>query len=173
MLHRASPAPQEETRDLPHPRNPVNTLTCYSAPAPGSRPEGCCPSRYGRSPGSPRVGQPGISRAPRFGPGAAPGGHVPLQGHDFASHAGHRAASRPPLLSSPLASPRPQRRQRLAAGKRAARPGPGRGEGAASPGLAADLARPPPRALARPLSLSPGSEGHPPRPIPQAWADTG
>lgn len=123
----SSPQPShEEASDLLRLRSPVNRWTCCTAPAPGqpsrpfpAGPESRLPPRPGPSSPAPRP----TPRLPAqcFWPGAAPAGHVPLQRHDFASHAGHGAAVRSPRQAP--ASPRPQRRQRLAV----ARPGPGEG----------------------------------------------
>lgn len=82
-----------------------------------------------------------------------PAGHVPLQGHDFAGHAGHVAAPLPLCRPRPPAAP--------GRGEPAARPGPGEGRGAAGRGLA--LPRPAPlrSGPARPpLAVGPAHRWH-------------
>lgn len=82
------------------------------------------PERASPLPGGVRVpapcaGHPG--RNPALGPGLAPAGDVPLQGHHLARHAGHGAAARP-------AARRASRRTRNAASA-SPRGAPGPGEG--------------------------------------------
>lgn len=97
-LHRCPPYPQVlRTRKPEISPTPGILLTHCPLTLPGqpARPSAALPAGA-RVPVPPMPSIPAQAPPPPFGLGAAPAGHVPLQGHDFASHAGHGAATRSP-----------------------------------------------------------------------------
>lgn len=139
-LHRHLPSPPPSARVNqrfpPSPEPRYNTRTCYTA-----RSGAALPGRAGL-PGSPRAEQPGnkpripLARRNLSDRGLPRPDNVPLQRHDFASHAGHGATARPTSSpasqppASPLAAPAAPL---LAAGSLRRGPAPGRSEGGRRP----------------------------------------
>lgn len=147
----SNPHLRPRTPEISHPRRSANSPTCCTVGYP--TPERA-PPLPGRSESRlPRAGQPGRS------PGLAPAGHVPLQGHHLARHAGHGAAARP-------AARRASRRARSAASawpRGAPGPGEGRRGGRARVGGWRGPA-PAPRTPARPPAATPAAAPVPARP---------
>lgn len=125
-----NPPPRPRTPDIPRPRRPANSPTCCTAPALGRVSDsraGISAPRRGPSPGS-------LCRAPRQKPRAGSRACGTYLCRGITSHAMLAMEPLPARLPAvPLAAPATP-----PAPRRGERPAPGRGEGAAGPGLAAD-----------------------------------